>query len=153
VGKKQDAACQAYTIVQKECFARQSPYYQNTGCPTINDMTRITQVQKALERGEPAPALPGSSSSAAEQATAGGVTLKDLQPSERMAVRRAIQVKNCSKKLPQAMYLICSAVVGEDQQAAPMGLTNDLAKIREERATKRATTLKERIEMTEPVQR
>lgn len=149
-GEKQDAVCQAHTIVQKECLARQDEYFLDTGCPTINDMARVTQIQKALERGDPVPALQGASSSAAEHAAASGASLNDLKPSERNAVRRAIRVKNCSKKLPQAMYLICSAIVGENQQAAPMGLTNDLAKIQSERATKTPATLMDRIQMTKP---
>lgn len=167
-GEKQDAVCQAHTIVQKECLARQDEYFLDTGCPTINDMVRVTQIQKALERGDPVPALQGASlyqssapassgagqaSSAAEHAVASGASLKDLSPSDQNAVRRAIRVKNCSSKLPQAMYLICSAIVGENQQAAPMGLTNDLAKIQSERASKTPATINDRIKMTVPVKR
>lgn len=152
-GVKQDAVCQAYAVVQKECLARQNPNFLNTGCPTINDMARITQIQKALERGDPIPTLQPASSSAAEHAAAGGASLKDLKPSDRNAVRRAIRVQNCSKKLPQAMYLICSAMVGDNQQAAPVGLTNDLAKIQSERASKTPATINDRIKMTKPVQR
>jgi len=154
--EKSSAVCEAYTIVQNECIARQSQYYENTGCPTINDMARIANVQSAIEMKQPIPAIgeEGSSSSATHAAAAGDLTIQDLEPSERMAMRRAVRIRYCSKKLPQAMYLLCTSLVGEQlQDAAPTGLGNDLQQIRTTRRTSQPSTLKDRIEMTKPVQR
>jgi len=157
-GEKQDAVCEAYAIVQKECIARQNQYYENTGCPTINDMARITKVQKALEMHQAVPSIEetaaSSSASSLHQAAASGITLEDLQPSERMAVRRAVRVQYCSKKLPQAIYLLCSSLLGENRKdSSPAGLINDQQLIHSEQLSSQPSTLKDRIEMTKPVQR
>ncbi|ALM10050.1 MAG TPA: hypothetical protein DEB30_03340 [Candidatus Peribacter riflensis] len=156
VGEKLDAACEAYAIVQQECIDRQDQYFQNTGCPTLNDMVRIAAVQRAIEMKQPIPAIGKevrSSSSASAHAAAGGLTIKDLAPSDRLAMRRAIRVQYCSKKLPTAMYVLCTSLVRELQDAAPTGLTNDLQQIRTLQRSSLPSTLKDRIEMTVPVER
>jgi hypothetical protein len=157
-GENPSAACEAYAIVQKECIARQSAYYENTGCPTINDMARIVKVQSAIEMKQAVPSIEetaASSSTVSLHGTAAsGITLDDLQPSERMAVRRAVRVRFCSKKLPQAIYLLCSSLLGEGQKSgSPTGLINDLQYRNSLQHSSEPSTLKDRIEMTKPVQR
>ncbi|MDO8468515.1 MAG: hypothetical protein Q7S29_02035 [Candidatus Peribacter sp.] len=155
-GVKPDAVCEAYAIVQKECLKRQSQYFENTGCPTINDMARIATVQRAIEMKQPVPAIEDGSSSSAPShaAAASGLTIQDLAPDQRLAMRRAVRVQYCSKKLPQALYLLCTSLVGAQlQDAAPTGLGNDLQQIRTTRRTSQPSTLKDRIEMTKPVER
>lgn len=156
-GEKPNAACDAYAIVQKECLARQSQYYQNTGCPAINDMVRIAAVQNAIEQKLPVPAIgeeAASSSSSAHAAAAPDLTIQDLAPSERLTMRRSVRVKYCSKKLPQALYLLCTSLVGEQlQDAPPTGLGNDLQQIRSAKRSTQPSTLMDRIEMTKPVER
>jgi len=154
----QDNACKAYVIVQEECFARQNRYFQDTGCPTINDMVRIDEVQNALDSKEAVPALPGSSSSSLSSVSAHAAAVSssatkfdDLSTKDQNAIRQAVRVKYCSIKLPQALYLICSALVGEHQQDAPMGLGNDLQGIQAARHSAQSATLKDRIEMTKPL--
>ncbi|MFH1444306.1 MAG: hypothetical protein ABIG34_02865 [Candidatus Peregrinibacteria bacterium] len=154
-GEEQNALCRAYTIVQQECFDRQDQYLQNTGCPAINDMARIYKVQSALEMNQPVPSIEetkASSSSSSGEAIS-GTTFKDLSASDRNVLRRAVRVQNCSKKLPQAMYQLCLSLVGENQKAAPTGLTNDQQQIRSEQHSSQPSTLKDRIEMTKPVAR
>ncbi|MDD5041176.1 MAG: hypothetical protein PHX87_02800 [Candidatus Peribacteraceae bacterium] len=153
-GEQPSAVCEAYAIVQKECIARQSQYFENTGCPTINDMARIAVVQSAIEMKQPVPAIGdvGSSSSSGSVHAAAGLTIQDLAPDERLAMRRAIRVKYCSKKLPQAMYLLCTSLV-DQQQEIPTGLGNDLQQIRSAQRSAQPSTLKDRIEMTKPVVR
>lgn len=156
-GVKPDAVCEAYAIVQKECLKRQSPYYENTGCPTINDMARIVKVQSAIEMKQPVPSIEEteqSSSAVAHDAAPAALTIQDLAPDQRLAMRRAVRVQYCSKKLPQALYLLCTSLVGDQlQDAAPTGLGNDLQQIRTTRRTTQPSTLKDRIEMTVPVER
>ncbi|MDD5103365.1 MAG: hypothetical protein PHX93_03110 [Candidatus Peribacteraceae bacterium] len=155
-GEEQDTVCEAYMIVQKECLARQSQYYENTGCPTINDMARIATVQSAIETKQPVPSIEETSrsSSAAVHEASAGLTLEDLAPSDRLAVRRAVRVQYCSKKLPQAMYLLCTSLLGANQKdSSPIGLTNDLQQVRSAQRSAQPATLKDRIEMTVPVKR
>jgi len=149
-----DLSCRAYLIVQKECLARQS-IRQQTGCPVINDLVRITQVQEALARGESVSSAASSSSSSSsstkEHGTAVKPTMADLSASQRLQVRHAIQLKNCSDKLPEIMYQLCIDVVGENENPAPVGLTNDLGNIQQLRHAAGVKTLKDRIEMSKPI--
>lgn len=153
-GEEPTAVCEAYMIVQKECLARQSQYYENTGCPTINDMARIAAVQRAIEMKDPIPAIgeEATSSSSSVSVHEAALTIQDLSPSERLAMRRAVRIKYCSKKLPQALYLLCTSLVDE-QQEIPTGLMNDLQlnRVRQESST--PSTLMDRIKMTVPVER
>jgi len=153
-GVKPDAVCEAYAIVQKECLKRQSQYFENTGCPTINDMARIAIVQSAIEMKQPVPTIEETeqSSSAAAHDAASTLTIQDLDPSDRLAMRRAVRIKYCSKKLPQALYLLCTSLV-DQQQEIPTGLTNDQQQLRIKRESTEPSTLKDRIEMTKPVAR
>ncbi|MDD4628916.1 MAG: hypothetical protein PHE68_06055 [Candidatus Peribacteraceae bacterium] len=144
--------CKAYLIVQKECLARQS-IRQQTGCPVINDLVRIAQVQEALIKGEPISGSGASASSAAGHGTAVKPTMKDLSASQRLQLRHAIQMKYCSEKLPEIMYLLCIEAVGENQSSAPLGLINDISNNYRLRESAGAKTLKDRIEMTIPVER
>ncbi|MFH0851890.1 MAG: hypothetical protein V1876_04045, partial [Candidatus Peregrinibacteria bacterium] len=81
-------------------------------------------------------------------------TLNDLAPSDRLAVRRAVRVQYCSKKLPQAMYLLCTSLLGENQKdGSPIGLTNDQQQIRSAQRSAQPSTLMDRIEMTVPIKR
>ncbi len=159
-GEVQDAACRAYAIVQQECFDRQLQYFQNTGCPSINDMVRISRIQRALDMNQPVPSegdeastSSGSSSSSIESEEAAGTTFNDLSTTDRNILRRAVRVQNCSKKLPRAMYQLCISLVGQNQRAAPTGLTNDQQQIRSEQRSSQPSTLKDRIEITKPVAR
>lgn len=153
-GTQPDAACEAHAIVQKECLARQSKYDQDTGCPTINDMTRIEAVQKAIESKKPIPSVQETSVTPAHAAAASGsVTLDQLKASEQLAVRRAIRIQYCSPKMPRIMYLLCSAAVGTQQKAAPTGFGNDLQLVRTARRSTQPSTLMDRIEMTKPIAR
>lgn len=156
-GEKPTAACEAYAIVQKECLARQSEYFQNTGCPTINDMTRIAAVQSAIEMKQPVPEIgeePQSSAASSSVASVheAALTIQDLSPSERLAMRRAIRVRYCSKKLPAALYLLCTSLV-DQQQEIPTGLLNDLQQNRLKQESSQPSTLMDRIKMTIPVER
>ncbi len=156
-GEEPTAVCEAYAIVQKECLARQSQYYENTGCPTINDMARIAAVQSAIEMKQPIPAIgeeaTSSSSSSSESGHAAALTIQDLSPSERLAMRRAVRIKYCSKKLPQALYLLCTSLVDQEMNEIPTGLMNDLQQNRLKQESTQPSTLMDRIKMTVPVER
>lgn len=154
----QDVVCEAYAIVQRECFTRQKKYFQDSGCPEINDMPRILQVQEALEAGQPVPSAGEAVSSAGAAlrpaADSGALTLSDLPPSERLAMRRAVRLQYCSKKLPTAMYLLCVSLLGNDVEGTrPAGFGNDLQQMRSSQHSAQPSTLKDRIEMTVPVER
>lgn|GEM_PF-2229108 len=160
IGTVQDTACKAYAIVQQECFDRQQKYFQDTGCPTINDMVRISEVQKALDSKKAVPDFSKSSFSSSSPASAhaaavssAATTFNDLSLRDQNAIRQAVRVKYCSVKLPQALYLICSALVGEDRHVAPTGFGNDLQILRSTQHSSRPSTLNDRIEMTVPVKR
>lgn len=151
--KTTNLSCKAYILVQKECLARQS-IRQQTGCPVINDLARIAQVQEALVNGEPIPAIGAAFSSSSEgHGTAATPTMDDLSASQRLQVRRAIQLKNCPAKMPLLMYQLCRDAVGENESSAPTGLLNDISNIEQLRHAADGKTLKDRIEMTVPVAR
>lgn len=154
-GEETAAVCRAYRIVQKECFARQQKYFQDTGCPSMNDMKRIAAVEQAIEAGEDVPTDQLSSPADPVRGAAGTApSLKSLPKSDQLIVRTAIRVKYCSSKLPNALYILCRAYIGENQEAAaPTGLGNDLQRIRAARRSAQPTTLMDRIEMTVPVER
>jgi len=151
--KTTNPSCKAYLIVQKECLARQS-IRQQTGCPVINDLARIAQVQEALANGEPIPAIGAATSSSSKgHGTAATPTMDDLSASQRLQVRRAIQLKYCPAKMPLLMYQLCRDAVGENESPAPTGLLNDLSNIQQMRHSAAGKTLMDRIEMTVPVAR
>ena len=134
-----DLSCRAYLMVQKECLQRQS-IRQQTGCPGINDMNRITDVLRTLESGVSDPAL-GAAPAQKSSVPLAVINLKSLPPSDRLALRHTMQIGYCSEKLPQALYVLCSTTVGDNKKSAPMGLTNDIAKIQADRLKKQAEKL------------
>jgi hypothetical protein len=137
----EDLACRAFLIVRQECLDRQSLRLE-TGCPDTNDLARIAEVQAALEKGAEVPSLQEGVLPSVTRAAANALRISDLMPSDRLALRHAIQLGSCSKKLPQAMYLLCTEMVGENVRAAPVGLLNDIAKVQADRLARQSSSIR-----------
>lgn len=147
-----DLTCKAYLIVQKECLVRQG-IRVNTGCPELNDVSRISAVEAALVRGDPVPAVgeeEASSASSVHSSAQVDVSWDDLAPSDRLTLRRLIRLQICSPKLPLAMYMLCTEAVGNESGSVPSGLLNDIAKVQADQESNIGKSLKDRIEMTAP---
>jgi len=147
-----DRTCQAYRLVQQECLARQG-LRTSTGCPEINDIQRIMDMEAALVRGESLPSAASEASSSVSSvhtAATPEISWDDLTQSERLTLRRFIRLQYCSTKLPNAMYVLCIEAVGNEQGTVPSGLLNDLAKVQADQDSGIKKSLKDRIEMTVP---
>ncbi|MDD5751675.1 MAG: hypothetical protein PHS73_04115 [Candidatus Peribacteraceae bacterium] len=146
-----DLSCRAYLVVQKECLARQG-LRTSTGCPEINDIARIAELEAALVRGEDLPAAEtgDSASVSSAHAAAAAVSWDDLTQSQRLTLRRLIRLRYCSTRLPLVMYTLCTEAVGSEQGTVPTGLLNDLAKVQADQQSSIGKSLRDRIEMTAP---
>ncbi|MDD5623793.1 MAG: hypothetical protein PHI23_03735 [Candidatus Peribacteraceae bacterium] len=143
-----DPTCKAYWVVANECLKRRG-LREDTGCPNVNDVTRIQLLKQKLLNGESIDGTGATVEESTVHSAASGLSASDLTPFERRTLHNATLTGSCSKKLPSTILLLCREIVGEENlKSAPIGFTNDIQAIQAKKASPQPS-IKLRLQMME----